>query len=251
LRPDFASLADAFGQGLRAGRSSLRPMLVLEAAMAAMVAIYYFWPAGSTLLTTYATWQRSGGLLAAALATGLAGGVLSEISLVYFQDRGRWSARHFEHMAFKFALFCFNGAVVAKFYLLQAFWFGDSVSWGVLLRKIVVDQFLFTPFWSTPFSTIALRWHALRYSGSKLRRDLDSAFVTRRLLPVLVTNWMFWIPGVVFIYSMPTLLQTPLFIFAMAVWGILLPAVTRQEREGIPVRELVPSELEPLAGAGE
>ena len=48
------------------------------------------------------------------------------------------------------------------------------------------------------------------------------------MLPVLVTNWMFWIPGVSLIYSMPLNFQTPLFIFATAIWGILLPAVGRQ-----------------------
>jgi hypothetical protein len=50
------------------------------------------------------------------------------------------------------------------------------------------------------------------------------------MLPILVTNWMFWIPGVSLIYAMPLVLQTPLFIFATAIWGLLLPAVARQER---------------------
>jgi hypothetical protein len=226
-------------------------MLVLEAAMAGMVAIYYLWPAGASVLIAYAKWQHSGGLFAASLATALAGGVLSEISLVYFQDGGRWTSRHAKNMTFKFILFFFSGAVVAKFYMLQAIWFGQGTGWTVLLPKIIADQFGYTPFWATPYQTIAMRWHALHYSGTELRRELGGDFITRRMLPVLVTNWMFWIPGVTFIYSMPPLLQTPLFIFAMAVWGLLLPAVTKQDQAAIPARDLVPAEFEPLPETAE
>jgi hypothetical protein len=62
------------------------------------------------------------------------------------------------------------------------------------------------------------------------------------MLPILVTNWMFWLPGVSLIYAMPLVLQTPLFIFATAIWGLLLPAVAQQERAESNVPRLISPE---------
>ncbi len=254
MRPDFAPLAalgSAFRKGVWAARQSLLPMLALQAAMAALVFIYYCWPTGSALLSRYAAWQHAGGILAAALATGLAGGVLSELSLVYIEDKGRWSARHLGDMAFKFVLFFINGAVVYEFYCLQARLFGEGTSWSVLLPKIVVDQFIFTVFWSTPYQTFLFRWQALGYSAQRLWLELNGNFIVEKMLPVVVTNWMFWLPGVVLIYSMPTALQSPLFSFGVAIWGLLLPAVSRQSQAETSVPAPVSALPEILSQAAE
>jgi hypothetical protein len=233
LRPDSSprsSFAEAFRQSILAASENLPAMLMLLVAMATVVAIYYCWPAGAFVLDRYAAWQHTGGLLAAALATAFAGGVLSELSLVYFQNKGRWTLNDVENMGFKWALFFVSGAIVYEFYAWQALWWGQGASWSVLVPKVLVDQFGFTVFWSTPFFALLTRWQVLRYSGRRLWMELKGEFITERMLPILVANWMFWIPGVVLIYSMPTNLQVPLFIFATAIWGLLLPAVTRQNR---------------------
>ena len=211
-------------------------MLALQGSMATLVAIYYWWPAGSSVLTAYAQWQHGGGVLLAAFATALAGGVLSELSIVYLQHKGHWTAHHLEHMGFKFGLFFANGAMVYEFYAYQAIWFGEGTAWHVLLPKIFVDQFIYSVFWAASFQSVVTRWHALDYSTSRLWRELDGTFVIERILPIVVTSWMFWLPGVTLIYSMPSNLQAPLFIFATAIWGLLLPAVMRQESP-VPVEE--------------
>jgi len=208
-------------------------MLGLEAAMATAVAIYYLWPTGAAVLTSYAVWQHSGGIFATALATALAGGVLSELSLVYIQDGGRWSWAHVERMIFNSVMFFITGAVVFEFYLLQAWLFGNGASWRIILPKLLVDQFPFTVFWATPYQALMTRWQALRYSGSKLWRELGWNFVLERLLPILLTGWTFWLPCMGLIYSMPLMLQPSLFVFGIATWGLLMPAVARQEREGL------------------
>jgi hypothetical protein len=225
-------------------------MSALLTAMASMVVIYYFWPAGAALLSHYGAWQQAGGILRTGLVAGCAGGVLSEVSLVYVRDRGRWDATHLENMAYRFMLFFFSGMVVSQLYRFQDYWFGHGLSWRVLLPKVLVDQFVFTVLWATPYYSLAFRWQALRFSGSRLRGELNRNFVIERMLPVLVTSWMFWIPGVTLVYSMPLPLQMPLNIFAAAIWGLLLAAVSKQEiREpavAAPILE-VPEVLAPSA----
>ena len=222
-----ASLFEAARQGVLAARENLVPMLILEGAMAALVAAYYSWSPGAVALAHFAAWQQAGGVLAAACATALAGGLLSEVSVVYLQHGGRWTGRHVENAGFKFGLFFVTGGMVYEFYRLQAVWFGHGTAWSVLVPKILVDQFAYTVIFSVPFQTIMRRWQVLRFSWDRLARELDGRFVTERILPVLVTSWMFWLPGVTLIYSMPSDLQTPLFIFATASWGLLLSAIGR------------------------
>jgi hypothetical protein len=213
-------------------------MAALLVAITAIVVIYYCWPAGAAILSWYAGWQRAGGILRAGLAAGFAGGVLSEASRVYLSDRGRWNRSHAENMAFRFVIFFLGGLVVTKFYDYQAYWFGDGMTWRVLLPKVLVDQFIFSVFWSTTYQTLTFRWQALRYSGSHLWNELDGSFVVERMLPVLITNWMFWIPGVTLVYSMPLILQMPLNIFATAIWSLLLAGLAKPAAA-------------PIAGAGQ
>jgi hypothetical protein len=167
------------------------------------------------------------------------------------RDRGRWNLGHLENMAFRFTVFFFGGLVVYEFYQWQAVWFGDGVSWRVLLPKILVDQFIFSVFWSTSYQTMIFRWQALRYSGSRLWSELDRKFVLERMLPVLVTNWMFWIPGVTLVYSMPLILQMPINIFATAMWSILLAGLSKSNDAPAIIPVLVPEPTQPEGEIGE
>jgi hypothetical protein len=199
LRPDqplLASLKEAFRQGLRSAASNWLPMVALLAAMAAVVLTYYIWPTGAAILSAYGKWQRAGGLLRAGLAAGFAGGILSELSLILLRDKGRFSLVHLENMGFRFCVFFLTGITSSTFYDWQAVWFGDGASWRNIVPKIFVDQLGYTVFWSTPVQTITFRWQVLRFSLSRLRAEFGLAFVVDRMLPVLVTNWLFWIPGV-------------------------------------------------------
>jgi hypothetical protein len=227
-RPAPSSLRQAFAKSVRAARQNIPAIVALQAAMGLLVAFYYCSSTGMELLSRFGAWQHRGGILGAALASAFAGGLLSEASVVYVQQGGRWTRGNVENTAFKLCLFLLSGSVVYEFYLLQAYWFGDSPSWRSVVPKVLVDQLGFTVLWSIPTQTILTRWHVLRYSTSHLLQELKGNFVMDRMLPVLVMNWMLWIPGVIFIYSMPQNLQMPLCIFGNAIWGLLLSAVSRQ-----------------------
>ena len=240
-RPLGTALGEAFAKGIKSAAQNGTAMVALLAAMGAVVIIYYTWPTGATVLTRYATWQHAGGLLRTGLAAGFAGGILSELSLVVLRDRGRFSLTHLENMVFRFTVFFFGGMLVSVFYVYQAYWFGDGTSWRILLPKVLVDQFVFSVFWSTTYQTLTFRWQVLRYSVPRLWSELNGKFVIERMLPVLVTNWMFWIPGVVLVYSMPLSLQMPLSIFATAMWSILLAGLATPA--GTPDTDMVPGPI--------
>ncbi|MES2309750.1 MAG: hypothetical protein V4507_12915, partial [Verrucomicrobiota bacterium] len=51
------------------------------------------------------------------------------------------------------------------------------------------------------------------------------------LLPVLLSNWGFWIPMCSLIYCFPTSIQFPIAIFSVSLWVLLLNAVMKQPRK--------------------
>jgi hypothetical protein len=233
LRPDstfLASVGEAFRKGLGAAAQNLSAILALQSAMGVIVGIYYLWPAGAAVLSRYAAWQQSGGMLGNGFAAAIAGGVLSEVSLVYFQKKGRWTPMNVENLAFKFAIFFVAGCMVYEFYRFQAYWWGQGASLSVLVPKVLLDQFGYTVFWATPYYALLTRWHALRYSNARLWQEMDRHFLMERMLPILVTNWIFWIPAITLVYAMPTVLQAPLYVFATAIWGLLVATVGSQDR---------------------
>ncbi|MEI9998368.1 MAG: hypothetical protein WDO13_03980 [Verrucomicrobiota bacterium] len=92
-------------------------------------------PPAAVVLARYARWQSAGGALGNGVAAALAGGLLSEVSLVYFQGKGRWTAARLESLAFKGAVFFVAGCIVFEFYRLQAWLWGQGVSLSVLVRR--------------------------------------------------------------------------------------------------------------------
>jgi len=55
--------------------------------------------------------------------------------------------------------------------------------------------------------------------------------VAAYVLPVLITNWAFWIPMVAIIYCFPAELQLPLAILAVTIWVLLLSILTSDNNE--------------------
>ncbi len=252
MRPDFRlawrHIARAARQGLHAARQNLPAILGIQGLIVIVVVLYYGCPPARPVFTHISAWQRAGGLPAAMLASACGGGLLAEISAVYFQNSGRWTRPHREGAAFKFVLFFISGGIVYEFYRLQAFMFGDSAAAAVVLKKVLVDQFCYTPFWSVPTQSTALRWLALHYSGRELGHELRKGYLVDRLLPALVTNWTFWIPVMTMIYLMPFALQMPLAVFSTAIWVLLLSALSRQQKAELAAApDLILPKIEPGA----
>lgn len=226
--PDSPSpLSQAVRRGLDAVRENLVPALVLQLLLASLVASYFLWPKSAAFLYQLGEWKRQGGLYFSFAATGFAGGVLAEIAKVYCGQRGRWTRQNVEDGLFNFVLLGFGGSVVHLFYEFQAALFGDHLAFGVIARKTTIDMLLFTPFWATPYQTIFWLWKNNRFSWKNVSWELRGNYLTQHYLPVLVMEWVFWIPVVIMTYSLPLILQFPFFLVAMATWGLLLATLTR------------------------
>ncbi|MCK9589091.1 MAG: hypothetical protein M0Q93_06965, partial [Terrimicrobiaceae bacterium] len=113
------------------------------------------------------------------------------------------------------------GMLVDQFYRLQSIWFGNGHDWPTLLSKVLVDQFLFSPFLSAP---VVVGWFLLRDEGfrrSAWAKIFCADFIFEKVFPVAVASWCVWIPGVILVYSMPPLLQVPVAVLIQVFWVLI------------------------------
>jgi hypothetical protein len=217
--------AAAIPSTLEAGTAALRRFwrsFVLIQASAALVAIAY-WASGPfrAAAAQAAAWKTSGGLLAAAALTAVAGGILPEVAKLV-ADRGKSSLRgRGGEIAFNMAFFALDGLVIDPLYRGEAVLFGRDTLIHTVVEKVAFDQFVFTPLWSTAIVLLFL-WRQRGYSLAATRPALRRGFYRTRVLPLLVPNWLFWIPMVSIIYALPVPLQFLLFVPALAAWSLIM-----------------------------
>ena len=229
--------------GLNAARVNFAPAVLVQLLMAALVLSYFYLPVAKPIFGVLTDWNVRGGLLFSFVAMGTTVGVLTEIFSVYLHKNGRWTREDLSNICFNFVIFGFLGVMNNLFYQLQAHWFGSGRSPEVLATKTLVDQFVYTPFLTNPMQTLAFLWRSEQFS---FQRTVDKMrqfrqFYVLTVLPVLVSNWLFWIPMVVLIYCFPTSLQLPLGILACAIWSMLLTALVEPaDARATTVREKEP-----------
>ncbi|MCS7034368.1 MAG: hypothetical protein NZ561_10325, partial [Phycisphaerae bacterium] len=120
--------------------------------------------------------------------------------------------------------------MVDTLYRVLGWMFGEEPDFRTVVAKTLIDQFVFTPTFGT---AIAAVYFPLRKSGWDFQRVLRGfgwGWYVRTVLPILLPAWVFWIPAVAMIYSLPPLLQMPFSLCVTAAWSLLLIVIARRER---------------------
>ena len=77
--------------------------------------------------------------------------------------------------------------------------------------KICVDQFGYNPFFAAPFGVLTYEWKNSGFSRESLVRGFTWDHYRDKIVPTLLATWAVWIPLMAIIYSLPLVLQFPLF----------------------------------------
>lgn len=113
------------------------------------------------------------------------------------------------------------GVICDAFFTLQAGWFGEGNAFSILIRKTLVDQFVWTVVFITPMNVLFYSWAGRGFPLSGLRlKDLGGLY-REKYVPILVSNWCVWIPVILAVYAFPTPLQIQVSGFACAFWSLL------------------------------
>jgi len=214
--------------GLRALRKFWRPFVLIQATALALGLAYWLSPAVREACAAIAAWRTAGGWPLTMVTGAAAGGLLPEVARA-LADRGR--ARRFARVPevlFNTAFFAVNGLVIDGLYRNEARLFGDDARPATVIAKTAFDQFVFTPLWSVVIVVLFL-FRRRGFSWTATRPALRAGFYRRRVLPLLIPNFCFWIPIVSIVYALPGPLQFLMFAFALAAWSLIMTFVASED----------------------
>jgi hypothetical protein len=234
------SLLSYLKPGIAALRRFYLPFLLVQAASVTLVVSYYQVEAFQDFCLRLAQWKVSGGFFFAALTTVFAGGILPEIAKA---ATGRLDFHHdkktyLTHVFWICLMYACSGILVERFYWLQGLLFGQGIGPGTVLTKVLVDQFLFSPFMSLPYAVVYFLWLEENRCPVRTWNRMTWSLIIERSLPLLFPNWAYWIPMTLCLYSLPADLQFPLFLTALAAWSLIFIAIVKQP-SGTPLPPLI------------
>nr|WP_315205932.1 hypothetical protein [uncultured Albidiferax sp.] len=200
-------------------QANLLPGLVLWCGLAGLVLAYALSPAVQAGLATWGSTKQAWGYPFAFVSYAVFAVLLPE-ALGQLVLKQPWRPTMWADMGYAILVFGSIGITVDLFYALQVYLFGEGVDAATLAKKILVDQFVYSPV--TNFAVIAMfAWREDGFSARTWQRVVSAEFLTRRYLPVLVALWCVWIPGVLVIYCMPTALQFPVASLILSFWVLI------------------------------
>ena len=232
---DVSINADAGVGVLDAGRAALRrfwrPFVLIQLVAVALVVAYHASAGVRAACAALAAWKTAGGLPLAAASAAFAGGLLPELAkAVALRGRAPLRGRGGE-IAFNVAFFAGNGVVVDFLYRGEARLFGLGTGASTVAAKVAFDQFVFTPPWLCLITALYL-FRARGFSWAATRPAFATGYWRTRVLPLLLPDWLFWIPMVCVVYAFPLPLQFLLFILALAAWSLILVVIAGGETGG-------------------
>lgn len=225
-----------FGSSIRVGvmaaKKTFKPALAVWTVMAGIAALYYLVPMSHVVFSWLVTLQKSMGVLFPSLGMGLSVGILVEVVKVLTSKSRRWTRENTITALFNFAVFGIMGFTHHYRYAFQNEVFGAGNSFQELASKVAFDQFVWTVLIANPYQAVCFLWKNNSFSFRAVHRHMFPfrSFWGTQMLPVLITNWAFWIPMAFIIYYFPPDLQLPLSILAVTTWVMLLSVLTSMNR---------------------
>ena len=205
-------------------KKNLLPAICLQTLAITLGLLYYFIPAIETALTSLATFKTSLGITYAIGSTSLFGGIFP---FTYLFLTKQIKAKAGQQFMFYVAIWAMIGAIVDVFYGFQNLWFGPEASPQIIIKKMMVDQFIFSAFLTCPIITVAYLWKDQLFDLRKTQRLVNRQLFTRIIPTTVITNWLVWIPAVCVIYAMPAPLQIPFFNLVLCFFVLLLAVLNR------------------------
>jgi hypothetical protein len=223
----WASIGKAF-------RQNLVPWFFLNSLVAVLVASYYEWPPMAGFWQSVADFKAHWSYLFSCCST--------IFSAALFPPFVQWlmgtlpKENRLKRLALLSLFWGYRGMEIDLLYHVQGMLFGDGHDTATLVKKVAVDQFVYSTFWAVPTYAVALRWVDSGGSWARTRASLGAHFWKHTCLTILFTNWLVWIPSVALVYSLPPNLQFPVFSVVMCFFILVVTLLAKgHEEQPVPV----------------
>jgi hypothetical protein len=211
-------------------RANLLPGLLLQSLMIVFLALYVMHEGTREVLAQVADLKHEAGFLFAFVSYVLSAALLPEILRIGFFQGGLPTRRNLWNFLTAAPAWGLMGMAVDLLYRSQVVWFGPGNDWQTILCKVLVDQFLFSPFFSNPVMVGYFAWRDSGFRRRAAREIFQRGFFLDRVFPVQVAGWCVWIPGVCLVYFMPSELQIPVASLIQAFWVLVFLFVNRPRK---------------------
>lgn len=219
--------------GLRAARANLIPGLIVQAVMLGLLLAYWFYPPTTLLLDRLALVKERWGFGYSAVSAIIAGAFIPELLRIAVFQKGRICKKNGANLLFAVPFWCTMGIVVDALYRMQAVWFGADAAFPVVAKKVLVDQFIYNPLFAAPCTAMLYDWKNRGYGLHALGDFFTTQYYHNVVIPTLFATWGVWIPIVTILYSLPSLLQIPLFGLALSMWVMIYTWMSERRADGL------------------
>lgn len=217
-----------WAEGLRAARANLVPGLIVQVLMFSVLMAYYFYPPMQQWLDALAQVRARWGYGYSVVNSLVAGPLIPELLRIFLFQKGKPLRSNASNLLFSIPFWCSMGLATDLFYRYQAHWFGAEASVAVVLQKVVVDQLLYNPLFAVPVTTWLFDWKSRGYRTKGIGVFFTAGYYRDMIIPGLFATWGVWIPVMLILYSLPSLLQIPLFGLALSLWVMLYTWMSEQ-----------------------
>ena len=224
------AIRHAISEGLHAAKKNLLPGLLVQALMLVFFTLYLSHEGTRLVLARLATVKEESGFAFAFVGYVLAAALLPELLKIAFFQNLQIKPANLRNFLIAAPFWGVIGIIVDVLYRAQALWFGTNTDLATILPKVLIDQFLYSPFIGTPLCLLYFAWadHGFRIAGIRaLLPDLPL-----RAVGIQCAAWMIWIPGVTLIYAMPSLLQIPIAILITSFWILIFTTLRERQIHG-------------------
>ena len=205
--------------GWMGAQENLIPGLVIIFFAALLVAAYYIFSSVRDALVGLQSLRNSWGLTFSMLTSAIGAGLIPGLYLMTVGKSQR-DARGYWDLLFTCLVWATNMIWVDYFYQFQDWFWGPSLTFGIVISKMLLDQFVFTAFLSIHHVGIGFRLRDLNYDFNALGRALRDDWIIKVTITMLVNCWLTWIPGTLVVYSLPLPLQIPLMVLIQCFFAL-------------------------------
>ena len=195
------------------------PLFFLWALAFSLVLSYYKLPVAKKLLQPIFNLQFHGGWKAAVANRVVFCGLLPGIFLATVRSiRPRRTVATILANCMWMGLW---GVLSNMFFTMQASIFGNNIDFTTILCKILVDKCIWSALLCVPLNSLFFFWEGCDLSLTRCKSQWPGNYIRNIYLPLLVTDFMVWIPVQCAVYMFPLPLQIQLVGFAGAFWTLV------------------------------
>lgn len=213
-------LQESLRLGIAGARTNLWPGMVLWFFGLVLVVSYYQAPVVSSLFDQVGRFKDEFAPWFAILSTALFGSLIPWLAQALFLPQSK--RQPFRQVPPLFLFWGIHGWQVDGLYRLQSHLFGTGIDPLTIVLKTFVDQFVWVPFLAVPQVLLSYLLIEHELSLAKFRIALARKGYLRRAIPLIIANWVVWIPSVALVYLFPLPLQLPLQNIILALWCLII-----------------------------